>query len=234
MRTARLALIALALLIVAAGAPAGAAILITINKSTQQMTVEVDGALRWTWPVSTGQLAYDTPSGRYTAFRMEADHFSKEWDDAPMPHSIFFTQQGHAIHGYLNTRNIGSPASHGCVRLEPENAAKLYALVQQQGLPNTKVVLTGDVRLALARRGLPQSPSESIAARGPGDARSYGYDPRYYDRQTDFGYRPAPSYYRASPGYPYYQPQYPSYQPQYPSRPQYPSGYSYRPFPFGN
>jgi len=114
------------------------------------------------------------------------------------------------------------------VRLEPENAAKLYALVEQQGLPNTKVVLTGDVRVALARRGLPQSPSESIAARGPGDARSYGYDPRYYDRQTDFGYRPAPSYYRASPGYPYYQPQYPSYQSQYPS------GYSYRPFPFGN
>jgi hypothetical protein len=235
MSTARLALIALALLIVAARAPAGATILVTINKSTQQMTVEVDGALRWTWPVSTGQLAYDTPSGRYTAFRMEADHFSKEWDDAPMPHSIFFTQQGHAIHGYLNTRNIGSPASHGCVRLEPENAAKLYALVEQQGLPNTKVVLTGDVRLALARRGLPQSPSESIAARGPVDARSYGYDPRYYDRQTDSGYRPAPPYYRASPGYPSYQPQYPSYQPQYPSyRSQYPSGYSYRPFPFGN
>jgi len=251
MRTARLALVMFALLVIAASAPAGAAILITINKSTQLMAVEVDGALRWTWPVSTGQLAYDTPSGRYTAFRMEADHFSKEWDDAPMPHSIFFTQQGHAIHGYLNTRNIGSPASHGCVRLEPENAAKLYALVEQQGLPNTKVVLTGDVRLALARRGLPQSrdPNESIAARGPVDARSYGYDPRSYDRQTDSGYRSAPSYYQASPGYQYYQQQYPSYQSQYPSyqqqypsyqqqrpsyQPQYPSGYSYRPFPFGN
>src|SRR6516162_7975677 len=135
MRTARLALIALALLIVAAGAPAGAAILITINKSTQQMTVEVDGALRWTWPVSTGQLAYDTPSGRYTAFRMEADHFSKEWDDAPMPHSIFFSQFGHAIHGSFDTRRLGTPASHGCVRLQPANAARLYALVEKEGLP---------------------------------------------------------------------------------------------------
>jgi len=211
MRTARLVLIALAMLMVAARAPASAVVLITINKSTQQMTVEVDGALRWTWPVSTGQLAYDTPSGRYTAFRMEADHFSKEWDDAPMPHSIFFTQQGHAIHGYLNTRNIGSPASHGCVRLEPENAAKLYALVQQQGLPNTKVVLTGDVRLALARRGLPQSrdPNESTAARQPVDARPYGYGTGYDNRQPVFGYRPAPSYYQASPGYPSYAPQYP-------------------------
>jgi hypothetical protein len=223
MRTARLALIAQALFIIAARAPAGAAILITINKSAQQMTVEVDGELRWTWPVSTGQLAYDTPSGRYTAFRMEADHFSKEWDDAPMPHSIFFTQQGHAIHGYLNTRNIGSPASHGCVRLQPDNAARLYALVEKQGLPNTKVMLIGDVRVALARRGLPQSrdPNESVAARAPAETRPYGYDPRYYDRQTNSGYSPAPSYYRASPGYPY-------------NQPQYPSGYSYRPFPFGN
>jgi lipoprotein-anchoring transpeptidase ErfK/SrfK len=129
MRIARLALMALAMLAATAGAPAGAAVLITVDKSTQRMTVEVDGDLRWTWPVSTGQLAYDTPSGRYTAFRMEADHFSKEWDDAPMPHSIFFTQKGHAIHGYLNTSRIGSPASHGCVRLAPDNAAKLYALV---------------------------------------------------------------------------------------------------------
>jgi hypothetical protein len=86
---------------------------------------------------------------------MEADHFSKEWDDAPMPHSIFFSPKGHAIHGYLNTRRIGSPASHGCVRLEPANAARLYALVEQHGLPNTTVVVAGDVRTALARRGMP-------------------------------------------------------------------------------
>jgi len=236
MRSVRLALITLALIVFTARAPASAAVLIMINKSSQQMTVEVDGELRWTWPVSTGQLGYDTPSGRYTAFRMEADHFSKEWDDAPMPHSIFFTQQGHAIHGYLDTRNIGRPASHGCVRLTPENAAKLYALVQQQGLPNTKVVLTGDVRVALGRRGLPQTADQSgsMGARESLDTRPYGYAqryyydrqtdssypaPYYYDRQTDTGYRPAQPY-RAAPSYPY-------------DPPRYPSDYSYRPFPFG-
>ena len=220
MRAARLALIALAMLIAAAGAPAHAAILITVDKSTQQMTVEVDGELRWTWPVSTGQAAYDTPSGRYTAFRMEADHFSQEWDDAPMPHSIFFTQKGHAIHGYLNTRNIGSPASHGCVRLEPDNAARLYALVEKQGLPNTKVVLFGDVRIALARHGLPRSRDmdAGVAVREPLDTRPHGYGPRYYDHQSDSAYPPAPSYYRAGPGYPYYPPQNPS-------------GYPYRTYP---
>jgi len=219
MRTARLALITLATLVVAAVAPAEAAVLITVDKSAQQMTVEVDGALRWIWPVSTGQLAYDTPSGRYTAFRMEADHFSQEWDDAPMPHSIFFTPKGHAIHGYLNTRNIGSPASHGCVRLAPDNAAKLYALVEKQGLSNAKVVVTGDVRVALTQRGLPRNrvPAANIAAGEPVDARPYGTVAPFYDHQSGSVYRPAPSNDQAPPGY--------SYDP-----PRYPSGYADRPY----
>jgi lipoprotein-anchoring transpeptidase ErfK/SrfK len=146
---------ALALLMAAPAAPAAAAVLVTIDKSTQRMMVQVDGSLRWVWPVSTGRPGHDTPSGRYTAFRMEADHASKEWDDAPMPHSIFFSQTGHAIHGSLDTRRIGTPASHGCVRLAPANAARLYALVEHEGLPGTKVVVTGQVRYALARHAAP-------------------------------------------------------------------------------
>jgi hypothetical protein len=205
MRTARLALIALAMLTVAAATPAGAAVLITINKSSQQMTVEVDGDVRWTWPVSTGQAAYDTPSGRYTAFRMEADHFSKEWDDAPMPHSIFFTPKGHAIHGSFATSRLGTPASHGCVRLAPGNAAKLFALVERQGMSNTKVVLTGDVRLAQARRAPPRSrdPEASIAVDQRPDPRAYGAAPRYDYGQQPYGYRPAPTYAPAYRPFPY-------------------------------
>jgi hypothetical protein len=152
MRASRLAPVALATLIVTSAAPAGAEVVVTIDKSTQRMMVHIDGGLRWVWPVSTGRPGHDTPSGRYTAFRMEADHSSKEWDDAPMPHSIFFSQTGHAIHGSFN-RHIGMPASHGCVRLQPANAARLYALVEKEGLPNTKVVVTGDARHALMRRG---------------------------------------------------------------------------------
>ena len=150
MRTSNPVLFAFAVLLSATSAQA--AILITVDKSTQQMTVDVDGVRRWTWPVSTGLPGHDTPSGNYTAFRMEADHYSKEWDDAPMPHSIFFTYKGHAIHGSF-AGHIGNPASHGCVRLAPDNAAKLYELVEQQGLPSTKVVLTGDVQVAMAHRG---------------------------------------------------------------------------------
>jgi lipoprotein-anchoring transpeptidase ErfK/SrfK len=129
-------------------------VLVTIDKSTQRMMVQIDGAMRWVWPVSTGRPGHDTPSGRYTAFRMEADHFSKEWDDAPMPHSIFFSQFGHAIHGSFDTRRLGTPASHGCVRLAPANAARLYALVEQEGMTSTRVVVTGDARNAVMRRGM--------------------------------------------------------------------------------
>ena len=123
--------------------PASAKLLIEIDKSAQRMTVSQDGAQLYVWPVSTGQRGYDTPGGQFTPFRMEKDHFSREWDDAPMPHSIFFTKQGHAIHGTEHTRNIGRPASHGCVRLEPENARVLFNMVKQEGMANVRVVLSG-------------------------------------------------------------------------------------------
>jgi lipoprotein-anchoring transpeptidase ErfK/SrfK len=142
MRSMRLALF-LAATLAAAVPAANAGVLITIDKSAQRMTVAVDGATRWSWPVSTGRRGYATPSGSYTAFRMEKDHFSKEWDDAPMPHSIFFTKQGHAIHGSYETKRLGTAASHGCVRLHPAHAAQLYALVERRGVSSATVVVTG-------------------------------------------------------------------------------------------
>jgi hypothetical protein len=128
-----------------------AAIQINIDKDTQTMTVAVDGVTKHRWPVSSGLPAYETPNGSYRAFRMEEDHFSKEWDDAPMPHSIFFTKKGHAIHGTDVVNRLGNPASHGCVRLSRENAATLFALVQADGVLNTTVTLSGSSRVALAR-----------------------------------------------------------------------------------
>ena len=128
-----------------------AALRIEVDKSAQTLTVTRDGETLYTWPVSTGKSGYATPSGNFTVFRMEAEHYSKEWDDAPMPHSVFFTKQGHAIHGSYEVKRLGSPASHGCVRLAPKNAAKLFAMVKEEGLPNTEVVLTGSEQIALER-----------------------------------------------------------------------------------
>src|SRR5262249_13133620 len=112
---------------------ASSAVLISIDKTTQPLTVSVDGVRKYTLPESPGRARYATPSGSYKPFRLEKDHFSKEWDDAPMPHSIFFTPKGHAIHGSYETKRLGSPASHGCVRLAPANASKLFALVKEEG-----------------------------------------------------------------------------------------------------
>jgi hypothetical protein len=124
---------------------AHANVMIIIDKSTQKMTVTVDGEERYIWPVSTGRNGYDTPAGDHQPFRMEKDHFSREWDDAPMPNSIFFTKIGHAIHGTYEVRNLGKPASHGCVRLSTQNAATLFALVKDEGVFNTRVRLIGEI-----------------------------------------------------------------------------------------
>src|ERR1043165_7827905 len=81
------------------GQSAHADLLIKIDKSTQRMTVTVNGEQLYDWPVSTGAGGYETPSGNFKPFRMEIDHYSDEYDNAPMPYSIFFTQNGNAIHG---------------------------------------------------------------------------------------------------------------------------------------
>jgi lipoprotein-anchoring transpeptidase ErfK/SrfK len=156
-----------------------ASILVNIDKSSQEMTVFVDGVEKYSWPVSTGQSGYSTPSGTYTASSMNKIWYSKQWDNAPMPHAVFFTKQGHAIHGTLEVKRLGKPASHGCVRLSPENAATLFALVEESGLQNTQVVLSGTT---------PGGEGPKVASPGK-QPRGYGYgvppwfDGRYYQQQ---------------------------------------------------
>ncbi len=117
-------------------------VLITIDKASQRMRVTVDGKLRHSWAVSTARAPYKTPAGTFHPLRLAKEHYSREWDDAPMPYSIFFTAAGHAIHASTATRQLGRPASHGCVRLAPANAAALFALVRAVGPGTTKVSIT--------------------------------------------------------------------------------------------
>src|SRR5882757_4901984 len=163
-------LIALTGLTLFAGHAAEAKVDITIDKNSQIMTVAVDGTARYRWPVSTGIPSRETPNGTFHAFRMEADHFSKEFDDAPMPHSIFFTKVGHAIHGTESEGKLGTPVSHGCVRLSRANAATLYAMVEKDGVLNTTVTLTGSAQVALARNPRIRA-NAAVARRDP--------DPQY-------------------------------------------------------
>lgn len=165
--------IALTSLMLLSAGTAQAKVDITIDKDNQQMTVAVDGVTRYHWPVSTGIPSRETPNGSFRAFRMEEDHYSKEFDDAPMPHSIFFTKVGHAIHGTDSVGRLGTPASHGCVRLSRQNASTLYALVQEQGVLNTTVTLTGSAQVALARNPRGRNTNAVARAQQPAEEQQY-------------------------------------------------------------
>jgi lipoprotein-anchoring transpeptidase ErfK/SrfK len=155
-----------------------AAVLVFIDKNNQQMTVSLDNVETYRWPVSTGRAGYATPSGTYTATSMNEVWYSKEYDNAPMPHAIFFMKDGHAIHGTFEVKQLGKPVSHGCVRISPQNAAILYELVQENGLENTKVVLTGSGSGEVARGRTSQRGDPS----GPSPDAPYHNGPQGYDR----------------------------------------------------
>jgi hypothetical protein len=168
--------------------PAAANVVVTIDKSTQRMSVAVDGATRYSFAVSTGRAGFGTPNGTYHPERLARTWFSKKYYNSPMPHSIFF-HGGFAIHGSYEISRLGGPASHGCVRLHPSNAATLYALVQHEGTENTRIVITGS------------NPAESHYAHAQphqqwNDGPAYQ---RYDDRL------PVYQYYQQAPAYPYVQ-----------------------------
>lgn len=112
-----------------------------IKLSEQRMYVSVAGRQTYSWPVSTARRGYVTPTGSYRPTRMHRRWYSRKYDNAPMPYSIFF-RGGYAIHGTTALKALGRPASHGCVRLAPGNAATLFKLVSANGAKNTRIVIT--------------------------------------------------------------------------------------------
>lgn len=118
--------------------PALAETNIVINKSTQTMTVDSDEG-QYEWPVSTARRGYSTPTGYFRPQSLETMHYSKKYDNSPMPYSVFFTG-GFAIHGTPHVGNLGRPASHGCVRLHPENARTLFGIVSRDR-GDTRIVI---------------------------------------------------------------------------------------------
>jgi hypothetical protein len=114
-----------------AQAPARA-LTIDIDIPSQRMKVTTASGEILTWPVSTARKGFVTPPGSYTPYSLQKMHYSRKYDMAPMPHSIFF-HAGYAIHGTGSVAQLGRPASHGCIRLAPANAAKLFAMVKLEG-----------------------------------------------------------------------------------------------------
>jgi lipoprotein-anchoring transpeptidase ErfK/SrfK len=119
---------------------AAANVVVHIDRSSQRMSVTVDGEPRYSWRVSTARRGYVTPPGTYHPESMARRWFSREYYNSPMPHAIFF-HRGFAIHGTYEISRLGGPASHGCVRLDPGNAAVLYGLVEREGMDRTTIVV---------------------------------------------------------------------------------------------
>ncbi|MBG1231258.1 L,D-transpeptidase [Aestuariivirga litoralis] len=112
-----------------------------IDISSQRLDLTVNGIPYGSYAVSTARAGYHTPRGRYGVTRLAKVYYSKKYDNAPMPNSVFF-YGGYAIHGTGHIANLGRPASHGCVRLAPQNAAMLFSLVQKYGARHTRIILT--------------------------------------------------------------------------------------------
>jgi lipoprotein-anchoring transpeptidase ErfK/SrfK len=122
-------------------AKAGATTLMAqIDLSRQEMIVTHRGQVKYRWKVSTGRGSYRTPTGSYTPKWLSKYHRSRKYNNAPMPFSIFF-HGGYAVHGTNEISRLGRPASHGCVRLDPKNAATLYSLVEREGFKNTRIII---------------------------------------------------------------------------------------------
>ncbi|MGE0564329.1 MAG: L,D-transpeptidase [Pseudolabrys sp.] len=166
----------MAALVMVAATPAAAGIDIYIDKSSQSMSVTVDGGRSYHWPVSTGVGRYDTPGGSFRAIRLERVYYSKKYDDAPMPNSVFF-HGGYAIHGTYEEGKLGRPASHGCVRLARGNAALLYELVRTHGMSNTRIAVGGSVGSGFAYSSRRYAPPPRV----------YRAVPQYYYSEGDLG-----------------------------------------------
>ena len=111
---------------------AQARVRITVDLSAQRMNVKSATGASYSWPISSARSGYVTPRGVYAPTSLQTMHHSKKYHNSPMPHSIFF-HGGYAIHGTYQTGALGHPASHGCIRISPANAATLYSLVRAEG-----------------------------------------------------------------------------------------------------
>lgn len=179
---------------------------IDIDLAKQTMHVSENGRSKYVWPVSSGARGNDTPTGAFTPVWMSKMWYSRQYDYAPMPNAIFF-HGGAAIHGTAYVGSLGRPASHGCVRLAPGNAATLYRMVSKHGKAATRIVV----------HGKPNHGAEPEVAYRRQDRRRYGYDsddgyerynapPVYYQRRRYYTYDRPYARPRRGDGY-YYPPQ---------------------------
>ena len=159
---------------------ASARVRVAVDLTSQTMRVDGGGG-SYVWPISSARSGFVTPHGSYAPTSLQRMHYSKKYHMSPMPYSIFF-RGGYAIHGTYSTAELGQPASHGCIRLAPGNAARLFQMVSAEGA-------------AISISGVPPQ-GRAIYARARGGSRyapaAWGYAPQYYDG-SDGGWQRDPA-----------------------------------------
>ena len=153
-------------------APARAELLVNISKSQQRLSVSIDGTEAYRWPVSTGRRGHATPAGKFRPVRLERHWYSHEYGMTPMPWAVFF-HRGYAVHGTMEAYNLGHAASHGCVRLRPDNASILFSLVRREGTRNTKIViLNGPLPAAPGVKPMADADMPKVKVEAKADAKA--------------------------------------------------------------
>ena len=142
-------------------APDGPMLLI-VNLATQRALLFRNGVPIGASTVSTGRAGYDTPTGVFTILQKEVEHYSRKYDNAPMPYMQRLTWKGVALHaGTLP----GRPASHGCIRLPAGFAKKLYG-VTRIGMTVVIADRPTTPRVGPTPAVVLQGPTTSVAAEG--------------------------------------------------------------------
>jgi lipoprotein-anchoring transpeptidase ErfK/SrfK len=152
-----------------------------VDLTNQRVTILEHDKVKFSWAISSGARGYETPTGSFKPGWMAKTWFSKQYDNAPMPHAVFFNG-GIAMHATQATGSLGRAASHGCIRQSPANAATFYGLVSKHGLVHTRISVTGQPKFA----------PEAIASRQPQYqqrvAYGGGYNGGYYSGYNGYGY----------------------------------------------
>lgn len=159
-----------------------------IDLSAQEMQIYVDGSQQYNWKISSGRNGYRTPDGYYKPQWLSRMHYSKKFDDAPMPYAVFF-KGGYAVHGTTSISRLGAPASHGCVRLHPDNARTFFELVQRHGKSNSSIELVGhapgvsdtyEADNRLREASIADKPTPAAKKTGPASISNFGTIPSFF------------------------------------------------------
>lgn len=107
-------------------APSGPTLLI-VDVRTQRALLYRNGIPIAATTISTGKPGSETPTGAFTILEKQVEHYSRTYDNAPMPYMQRLTWKGVALHA---GKLPGYPASHGCIRLPAGFAKLLYGVTR--------------------------------------------------------------------------------------------------------